>query len=80
MTTEPQQDQSKKPKQFSAYAKYSGLVIQMGVTIGFFAWLGTWIDDKYDTNQPIWTVVMSLLGIGIGLYIPLKELITKDDS
>jgi F0F1-type ATP synthase assembly protein I len=66
---------------YSKYAKYSGLGIQMGVIIAGFTWLGTFLDTKYNTN-PLWTVVLSLSGVFIGLYLIIREVIkmNKDDD
>lgn len=80
METDKPENQSKKQRQFSAYAKYSGLAIQMGVAIGFFTWLGTYLDESQSNEKPIWTIILSLLGIAVALYIPLKDLISNRDS
>ena len=70
----------KKSEQLSAYAKYSGLAIQMGLTIGFFAWLGTYLDEKYHTEKPLFTIGFSLFGIFASLYVVLKGLTKHNDS
>lgn len=80
METEESENQSKRQKQFSAYAKYSSLAIQMGVAIGGFTWLGTYLDDSQSNDKPIWTIVFSLLGIAVALYLPLKGLISNRDA
>ena len=80
METDKSQKQSKKQRQFSAYAKYSGLAIQMGVSIGVFTWLGTYLDETQNNSNPVWTIILSLLGIAVALYIPLKELTSNRDS
>jgi F0F1-type ATP synthase assembly protein I len=59
---------------FSKYAKYSGLGIQMGIVIAGTTWLGTYLDEKYST-KPLWTVLLSLAGVAIALYIVIKEVI-----
>lgn len=60
-----------------AYAFYSSLVIQMGVVIGLCAWFGHWLDEKYDNNTPIWTLILSLFGIGAELYLVIKSILRK---
>ena len=67
-------------KQVNNYAKYSGLAIQMGVIIGGFVWLGTFLDKKYNNGGQAWTVGLSLFGVTAALYLVLKEVIrmTKD--
>ena len=66
--------------QYRAYAKYSGMAIQMGFTIGFFAWLGTYLDEKYQMEKPLITVGLSLFGISLSLYVVLRGLIKRNDS
>ncbi len=72
---------SKKESGFSKYAKFSSLGIQMGVTIAGLTWLGTFLDSKYAT-KPVWTIVLSLAGVAIALYLVIKEVIQmgKDDK
>ena len=59
----------------SKYARYSSLVIQMGVVIAFFTWLGTYLDHKYQTKTAWWTVGLSLFGVSAGLYLVLREVL-----
>ncbi len=72
----------KSTPKFSKYAKYSSLVIQMGVIIAFFTWLGTYLDNKYGAKTPWWTIVLSLFGVGAGLYLVLRDVIksSKEDD
>ncbi len=66
---------------YGKYARFSGIVIQMGVIIGFFAWGGTYLDEKYDTGR-LWTVIGSLSGVTIALYLIIKEVVkaSKEDE
>mgnify|MGYP003416732754 FL=1 len=59
------------------YLKFSAMGIQMAVVIALFAWLGTFLDKKYETTQPFWTAGLSLLGVFAGLYLMLKQLPKK---
>ena len=52
---------------------FSGMAIQMGVTIGLFAWLGTMLDAKYQLEKPVWTIVFSLSGVFISLYLLIRQ-------
>ncbi|MDO8999232.1 MAG: AtpZ/AtpI family protein [Bacteroidota bacterium] len=63
------------PKQPNQLLKYSNLAIQMSVIIGLAAWGGNKLDIYYKNETPIYTIVLSLLGIGAALYIVLKDLI-----
>lgn len=62
-------------KKVNTFAKYSALGIQFGAIVGFFAWLGNFLDKKQENDTPVWTIVFCLLGVGGGLYLMLKDLI-----
>jgi F0F1-type ATP synthase assembly protein I len=65
-------DQQNQPNLFF---KYSSLVIQMGVIIGLFAWGGHKLDGYFQNKKPVLTIILSLTGIGAGLYLVLKDFI-----
>lgn len=70
-------------KQPNTFIRFSNLTIQMGVIIGISAWGGVKLDAYFKTEQPYYTIVLSLLGIGVALYIVLKGVISdskKDDE
>ena len=47
----------------------------MAAVIGGFSWLGSFLDSKYHTDHSLWTIVLGLLGVGIGLYLVIKEVL-----
>ena len=55
------------------YAIFSGIAIQMLAIIGGFAWLGTWLDEKYHTDEVL-TAIGVLAGVGLSLYLVLLQL------
>lgn len=65
----------KPQKEFSKFAQFSSVGIQMGVIIALFTWLGTFLDDKYNTQTPWWTVGLSLFGVIAGLTLVIREVI-----
>jgi F0F1-type ATP synthase assembly protein I len=67
------EEQPKKEKKSSTYIRFSSMGLQMGVIIGFFAWLGTYLDKKQANDTPVWTIVLSLFGITGALYLVIKE-------
>lgn len=69
------QKPSKKPKQLSSYVRFSGIAVQMGAIIGLGAWGGSSLDKKFNFDKPIFTIVLSLLGVAIALYIVIREVI-----
>lgn len=68
-------NQNKKPqKPLNAYAKYSGLGVQMAVIIGGGSYGGHKLDQHYQNHTPVFTIVLSLLSIALAMYIVLKDL------
>lgn len=73
---------SKKSKPLKNYVKFSGMAVQMGVTIALGAWGGSKLDAKFNTSSHPYTIVLSLLAIGISLYIIIRDVINmqKEDE
>jgi F0F1-type ATP synthase assembly protein I len=59
-------------KSSNPFLKLSSAAIQMAAVIGGFTWLGTYLDTKWSTDS-LFTIVGALLGVGIGLYLIIKE-------
>lgn len=57
------------------YGRYSGLAFQMIAIILAFVWAGKKIDEKYFPGRTLFIIIFSLLGIGIALYVVLKDFI-----
>ncbi|MFD1553138.1 hypothetical protein DNU06_12470 [Putridiphycobacter roseus] len=64
------------------YLKYSSLGFQMAITVGLAAWGGQYFDKKFENEQPIFTIVLILIGIAIALYQVIREVnkLTKEDE
>ena len=68
----------KKPKkQLNRYIVLSGIGLQMGVTIYLFAYAGKWLDARY-TESKVFTIVLTLAGVGLSLYSMLRQLKNLD--
>ena len=69
-----------KPKNKSVYnwAKYSTLAIQMVIIICLCAFLGVKCDSWLQTNFPIFTFLLSILGIIAAIYIAIKDVLIKN--
>lgn len=55
-----------------SYLKYSGMAVQMAVTILVSALLGQWLDGYFATGN-ILTIVLTLFGVFAGMYVALKD-------
>ena len=42
--------------------------IQMGAIIFLFAYLGTWLDEKYTNSHTIFVKISTLVGVAIAFY------------
>jgi F0F1-type ATP synthase assembly protein I len=72
---QPPTDKEKSP---NAYAKYSGMALQMGATIGLGVWGGTKLDHWLQfTKFPVFTVILSLLSVFGAMYIVIKDVLKK---
>lgn len=67
-------DPASKKKPYEAYARYSGLAVQMGVMIFLGVWGGQRLDQRWET-EPWLSVTGSLFGVGASLYLVIKELL-----
>ncbi len=55
------------------WAILSGIGIQMGVIIYMFAKAGSWLDANYGLEGKKYTILLTLLGVGISLFLVLKQ-------
>ncbi|MCH8330765.1 MAG: AtpZ/AtpI family protein [Bacteroidetes bacterium] len=64
-------NQQKKP-QLKAYAKYSAMAFQMIAAIGLGMWGGRKIDGYMKNEFPAFTLILSLLGLVVSLWIVIR--------
>jgi Putative F0F1-ATPase subunit Ca2+/Mg2+ transporter len=57
--------------------RFSGLGLQMGITIAVFAYAGRWMDHYFAFDKPILTAIFSLLAVFGSMYLLIKNL-SKD--
>lgn len=56
------------------FIKYSNMVVQMGVIIGVFTYVGHYLDLKFDTSKKYWTMILSLAGVFGAIYQIIRNL------
>jgi ATP synthase protein I len=63
------------------FLRFSGLAFQMGILIGLGAWGGTELDESYQNEKPVFTIILCLAAIAISLYLVIREAskLSKDD-
>ncbi|RLD82369.1 MAG: hypothetical protein DRJ07_08220 [Bacteroidetes bacterium] len=66
--------ENKKPKkQLNKYIRLTGIGLQMGITIYLASYLGKWLDVKYPNDNNLYTIVLTLIGVGLSFYSLLKQ-------
>jgi hypothetical protein len=63
------------PKQPNPFLRFSTMAIQMAVVIGVAVWGGQKLDERSQRKTPIYTIILSLLGIIAAMYLALKDFI-----
>ncbi len=57
------------------YSRYSGIAVQMIVIILASVWGGIKLDELAGTESPVFTAVLSLVGVIAAIYTSIKDLI-----
>jgi ATP synthase protein I len=68
-------DPQKAARNLKDYARYSNLGMQMIVVILLGVFGGIQLDKRLHTKFPVFTVVLSFIGVVLGIYIGLKDFI-----
>jgi len=67
-------NQKQSKKQLNKYLQLTGIAFQMGATIYLFTYLGRILDEKYPQNIKLFTLISSISGVLVSLYIINKQL------
>jgi len=67
--------ESKKKPTLNAFARYSGIAFQMGITIYLGNLLGVWLDEKYDNKEELYTKVVTLIAVFLSMYLVIKQVV-----
>ena len=85
MNQNQQQNQKKKRTEkknndsLKSYAKYTGIAIQMIVIIVIMTFAGVKLDERRGATTPVFTLILSLLGVLAAIYTAIKDFIKKDE-
>ncbi|MBO4774872.1 MAG: AtpZ/AtpI family protein [Bacteroidales bacterium] len=63
-----------------SYIRYSGMALQIAAIVLVFAFGGVLLDRRVPWKIPVFTLVLSVLGIFLALYSSLREFINKDKN
>jgi F0F1-type ATP synthase assembly protein I len=62
-------------KGFDDFARYSGMAFQMIAVILITTWGGIELDKLAKFNSPVFTIILSLLGVFAAIYTAVKDFI-----
>jgi F0F1-type ATP synthase assembly protein I len=62
------------PKDQQNWLVFIQIGLQMALTIALGTWAGYWIDGKMANKNPIATLVLSLLSIGLALFNVIRQI------
>lgn len=57
------------------YIRYTGLGIQMVIIILITVWGGIKLDELFVLKTPVFTIILSLLGVAAAIYTAIKDFI-----
>jgi membrane protein DedA with SNARE-associated domain len=68
--------EKKKPKnkKVNSFVIFSGIGLQMGLTIYLGSYAGKWLDAKYEMEKPIFTLSLILFFFIVSMYSLIKRL------
>jgi F0F1-type ATP synthase assembly protein I len=66
---------SQENKGLNDFAKYSGMAFQMFAIILITTWGGIQLDKLAKFHTPVFTIILSLLGVFAAIYTVLKDFI-----
>lgn len=65
---------NKPQKQPNRILELSGVAAQMGATIFLGAYLGRYLDEKYPSDKKWFTMICTLVAVGVSLYAVVQQL------
>ena len=65
--------QQKRGKRLIQVAALSGLAFQLAIITGIGAYIGYKLDENYNTEEPIYTIIGTFIGFGIAMYFLVKQ-------
>lgn len=74
-----EKNQPKKKRPFNRYIRYTNIGFQMLAVIGLGVLLGQYLDGKYETAKPWYTMLFSLLGAIIAIVITIREVLGEKE-
>lgn len=68
------QPSNKKP---TSFLRYTSMASQMAITIFLGVWGGIKLDQLFQFETPVMTLICSLLGVILAVYIVIRDVLRK---
>ncbi|WP_350102785.1 AtpZ/AtpI family protein [Fulvivirga sp.] len=69
----------KESKRYNSIIKYSGLALQMGITIYLGSLLGEYLDDRFQNEASLYSKVITLLAVFLSIFSVIRQVL-KDSN
>ena len=78
----PKKKSNQKNQLSTSYAKYSGIAFQMFAIIAVGAFIGVKLDEYFNQESNLYTIIFSLLSVLIAMYYVIKQILdmSEDDA
>ncbi len=73
----------KRPKrQLNKFVRFSGIAMQMGLTIYLGSLLGEWLDNKYPNDSELYTKICTLAAVFGAMFSVIRQVskLSKDND
>jgi F0F1-type ATP synthase assembly protein I len=64
----------------NGFVRYSGIAFEMLAIIGIFTFVGWKLDRWLQNKFPVFVLIFSLSGIGLGIYVAVKDFLRKNEE
>ncbi|MFK7932818.1 MAG: AtpZ/AtpI family protein [Saprospiraceae bacterium] len=71
----PNDPQKKQKHDPMAYMKYAGMAFQMAAVMFIGVYIGGYLDEKFGSEKPYFTLVCILIALVAAFYLTLKDLL-----
>ncbi|GFD91512.1 MULTISPECIES: AtpZ/AtpI family protein [Tenacibaculum] len=71
-------DSKKKP--LNKYIRFTGIALQMGLTIYLGSLLGKWLDQKYPNDNQLYVKICTLAAVFGAIYSVIRQVIKITDN
>ncbi len=68
-----QEDKLQKAKSSNDFLRYSGMAAKMAIVILAGVMGGQYLDESSGNKSPWYTIIFSILSVGVAIYIVIKD-------